>query len=332
MSKTNSGPPPIFYILLLPLLGLGAYWFWSRVIPNIFQSTSSNNSLKNNSVAGSANFPNFNSVTNIPKGLFSYGGSSTWAPIRKEIDPLLQAVWPEFKLRYIDPVRGAPSSDTGITMLINNELEFSHSAKSLTDEQFAAAQKRGFTLKEVPVAIDGIAVVVHPSLNITGLTIAQYDAIASGAITNWQEVGGPNRKIQPYGKIGRDKGKHFILLGTTTEAIRKVSNDPGGIYWASAPLLIGQCHVKPLSLGRNQQQLIAPYKLPFIPLERCPEERNQVNQEVFKTGEYPLSRKLIVVIKKNGQIAEQAGEAYANLLLTDQGQELLEKAGFVKLR
>lgn len=38
-----------------------------------------------------------------------------------------------------------------------------------------------------------------------------------------------------------------------------------------------------------------------------------------------------VIVKQNGQSDEQAGEAYANLLLTDQGQELIAKAGFVRL-
>jgi phosphate transport system substrate-binding protein len=39
-----------------------------------------------------------------------------------------------------------------------------------------------------------------------------------------------------------------------------------------------------------------------------------------------------VVVKQDGQIDQQAGEAYANLLLTVQGQELIEKAGFVRIR
>jgi phosphate transport system substrate-binding protein len=41
---------------------------------------------------------------------------------------------------------------------------------------------------------------------------------------------------------------------------------------------------------------------------------------------------LFVIIKENGQVDQQVGEAYARLLLTDQGQDLIEKAGFVKLR
>jgi phosphate transport system substrate-binding protein len=39
-----------------------------------------------------------------------------------------------------------------------------------------------------------------------------------------------------------------------------------------------------------------------------------------------------VIIKEDGQIDQQAGEAYANLLLTNEGQELISNAGFVRIR
>jgi len=45
-----------------------------------------------------------------------------------------------------------------------------------------------------------------------------------------------------------------------------------------------------------------------------------------------MSRRLSVVIKQNGQIDQQAGLAYARLMLTSQGQELITKAGFVSIR
>ena len=55
-------------------------------------------------------------VKNVPSGLFNYGGSTTWAPIRGDVDPDLQIVHPYFKLRYLDPVDGDPGSGTGIKM------------------------------------------------------------------------------------------------------------------------------------------------------------------------------------------------------------------------
>ena len=279
-----------------------------------------------------SNIETFAQVQNVPSGLFSYGGSTSWAPIRKEVDSVIQTVWPQFQLRYTDPWRDAPSSYTGISMLLRNQLAFAQSSRAASNDEHEYAQKKGFRLKEIPVALDGFAVVVNPSLNIPGLSVAQFDDIAAGKITNWRQVGGPDRKIQLYGKQDRESGDRFKLTQTTTEAVRLVAADPGGIYWASASLLVGQCLVKPLPLGRNSNQLIPPYKLPYVTPDKCPEQRNQVNVDAFRSGAYPLSRRLLVVVKQDGEIDQQAGEAYANLLLTSQGQELIEKAGFVRIR
>jgi phosphate transport system substrate-binding protein len=90
--------------------------------------------------------------------------------------------------------------------------------------------------------------------------------------------------------------------------------------------------VKTLPIGRNTKTLVAPYLEPLVPVTDCPNKRNEINREVIKTGQYPITRRLFVIIKENGQLDEQAGNAYAQLLLTDQGQTLISKAGFVKIR
>ncbi|MFN3927219.1 MAG: hypothetical protein ACK4QL_07820 [Pseudanabaenaceae cyanobacterium] len=64
-------------------------------------------------------------------------------------------------------------------------------------------------------------------------------------ITNWKQVGGPDLKIQPYGKLDRGGDPRFgILAETTTELIKMVSEDPRGIYGSSASLLVPQCGIK----------------------------------------------------------------------------------------
>jgi len=40
-----------------------------------------------------------------------------------------------------------------------------------------------------------------------------------------------------------------------------------------------------------------------------------------------MTRNLFVVVKQNSQMDEQAGETYGKFLLTEQGQELINKAG-----
>ena len=326
----------IALVIALGLMGASVWWLTKELDLGRRFLTGSENSTPSQGTdnpLGDSHPETLAEVPNVPRGLFSHGGSSTWVSIRVAVDPAIQTVWPQFQLRYTDPPNRAPSTGTGIQMLLDNQLTFSMAARPVTPEEYQQARDRGFTLKEIPVAIDGIAVVVNPSLPINELTMDQVDAIYEGEITNWNELGGPDLRIQPYGKIDRDpEDTNIILTSTTTEALRGVGSNPGGIYWASAPLLVSQCGVKPLSIGRTGNNFVAPYQLPFVPLSECPQRRNEVNLDVFRSGEYPWSRRLVVVVKENGQIDQQAGETYARFLLTEQGQDLIRQAGFVSLR
>ncbi len=290
----------------------------------------------------------FAQVQNVPEGLFNYGGSTTWAPLRLEVDPAIQTVWPKFRLRYTDPTSGAPGSGTGIKMLLDDQLAFSQSSRPLKDEEYQRAEQRGFTLEEIPVAIDGIAVAVHPDLTLPGLTVAQLKDIYTGKLINWNQLGGPDLSITPYSRrieeggtieffaenvlAGEEFGANVEFIPTTTQALRAVAENPGGIYYASAPEVVPQCTVKSLPIGREAEELIPPYQEPFVPLSQCPTQRNQLNADAFQSGDYPITRRLFVIVKQNEQLDEQAGEAYARLLLTAQGQELISEAGFVSIR
>jgi phosphate transport system substrate-binding protein len=287
-------------------------------------------------------------VQNVPTGRFLYGGSTTWAPIRAKVDSEIQKLCPQFVLRYTDHPTRTPGSGTGIQMLIDNQLDFSQSSRSIKSEEQQAAQQKGFSLKEITVGIDSIAIAVHPSLDIPGLTIAQLKDIYTGKITNWNRVGGPDLQIIPYSRRQEDGGtvEFFIenildkenfapnvkFVYATTPALRKVATNPGSIYYASAPEIVDQCSIKPLPLINKSNQPIPPYKEPLVSPQNCPAQRNQLNASVIQSGDYPITRKLFVIVKQTTQIDQQAGEAYANLLLTSDGQELMEKAGFVRIR
>ena len=110
-----------------------------------------------------------------------------------------------------------------------------------------------------------------------------------------------------------------------------MATNPGGIYYASAPEVVSQCTIKTLPLGRKSNELVPPYKELLVSLSQCPVQRNQLNFTAFQSGQYPITRRLFVIVKDNGR-DRQAGEAYANLLLSTQGQELITKAGFVSIR
>lgn len=49
-------------------------------------------------------------------------------------------------------------------------------------------------------------------------------------------------------------------------------------------------------------------------------------------GTYPFTRRLFIAICRDGTPDETAGIAYVNMLLSKEGQKLVEKAGYVPLR
>lgn len=340
------------FLITVGLLGGGIWYAWSEGIFSQLLSRRENSAATGNHQ--SSGQPNSEyaktlaAVSQVPGGLFNYGGSTTWAPIRAEVDSVIQSEHREFRLRYTDPITGTPGSGRGIKMLLDHQLAFSQSSRPLKAEEYEQARRRGFELQSIPVAIDGIAIAVNHSLAIPGLTVQQLRDIYTGRITNWQQVGGPNLPITPYSRRREDGGtvEFFVqsVLGgqdlantveyvySTTPGLRAVADNPGGIYYASAPEVVPQCQVKTLPLGRSSSQFVAPYQAPAIAPSQCPAQRDRLNFQAFQSGDYPITRRLFVIVKQNGQIDEQAGRAYANLLLTDRGQELIAEAGFVPIR
>ncbi|MBN3923201.1 phosphate ABC transporter substrate-binding protein [Nostoc sp. NMS4] len=349
MSQKNETLSLFLAVVITIGLIFGGLWFlmerWAQLNGTVSKSSESGNT--SNPINQFVNNNKCN-VPNLPEGTFNYGGSTTWAPIRKEADSVLQKLCPRFILRYTQPPSGQPGSGTGIRMLIDNQLAFSQSSRSVKPEENTEAKQKEFSLKEIPVAIDGIAIAVNQNLNIPGLTVAQLKDIYTDKITNWQQVGGPNLPITVYSRSKEAAGtvEFFIenilnkenfgtnvsYVGTTTEAVRKVAANPGAIYYASAPEIVPQCTIKSVPLGRISGQFVPPYQEPIVSPSECPSKRNQLNTQAFRSGDYAITRNLFVIVKQNGQTDQQAGEAYANWLLTPQGQELIEKAGFVRIK
>lgn len=353
MSQKNETTILVLSLLVAVSVAGGVLWWVSQGLKSPLSDNSNpeetgQQTFSSDRFNPQSSFANFAKVPEVPTGLFSYGGSTTWAPIRAQVDPVIQTVLPQFKLRYTQHPTKPPGSGTGIEMLLNNQLAFAQSSRPIKQEEYQQAQQRGFTLEEIPVAIDGIAIAVHPDLSIPGLTVNQLKDIYTGNITNWSQVGGPDFPIYPYSRRpaesgtieffvenvmgGEEFGRNIEFIETTTQALRAVSNNFGGIYYATAPEVVNQCSIKSIPIGRQGDRLIAPYQEPFVPLEECPERRNKLNAAAFQSGDYPLTRRLFTIVKQNGQIDQKAGEAYAQLLLTEQGQELIEQSGFVRIR
>lgn len=50
------------------------------------------------------------------------------------------------------------------------------------------------------VALDGVAVIVHPTNPVSGLTLAQLEQVFTGQVDNWSALGGPDAPVAVYGR------------------------------------------------------------------------------------------------------------------------------------
>jgi phosphate transport system substrate-binding protein len=335
-------------ILLLVVSGvLGVFWrknsaSLQQVTETAFTPTTSTQSQSklNNQTSGLQLKNSLAEVTDVPEGVFFYGGAMASAGIRSQ-NTLVQITkaQPQFQLAYEDPLIVPPDSGTGIQMVIDGTISFAESFRPLQQSEYDIANSRGFKLKQIPIATTAIAFYVNPNLNIPGLSLTQVEQIYSGQITNWKQVGGPDLAIVPVsqdpdakastsfllqGLPGSEKkfGSNITIVRDTTNAVRKVAETPGAIGYGAQPLVVNQKRILPIGLSkRNSSDYISPVTT-----------SGAINKEVILDSSYPLIRRIFVILREDGEIDELAGRAYVNLLLSREGQALIDQAGYVSIR
>ena len=271
-------------------------------------------------------------VKNVPQGLFSYGGALYFASlVAHGINDAMTQNHPGFDLRYTKPIDHDRSYSNGIKMLLDGELSFAFNGRPLTNEEYSQANLRNISIQQIPIAIDGVVFFGNNNLSIENLSLDRVKDIFTGKITNWQQLGGEDLPIIPV-LLTPENIEIFGLENTNnipkttqyvsnyTLALRKVIATPGAISFASASLVQNQQMIQVFGLA---EQNSANYVNPIA--------ANKPNLKLFKNGSYPLTRRLFLVIRRDGTPDHLAGKAYIQMLLSAEGQEIVKESGFVPL-
>ncbi len=136
-----------------------------------------------------------------PQTILKVSGSGSVTAVLEAIRPAFEAATPGYRLEVLP---GSGTSE-GVQGVVQGVLDVAAMARPAKQEE--AAQNVNY--EEFGQA--GQAVIIHPAVGISNLTAAQVAAIFSGEITNWSEIGGPNRPIILY---VRDEGD------SSTQALR----------------------------------------------------------------------------------------------------------------
>ena len=221
-------------------------------------------------------------------------------------------------------------SGTGISEAINGLNDIGNASRAAKDKEIDEAADLGVELVEVVVAIDAICVVT--SGNITGvddLTIQQLSDIFRGEITNWSEVDGPDAQIVLASRDS-SSGTYEYFVERVVQIDKEFED-----YTFAATALALQSNADVVSTVADNDDSIGYIGLGYL-REAVDGGAKLVNVEgveplldTARSGEYPVSRPLYNYYRK-GDLSDM-GQAYIDLLLSDEGQALAQSAGFVPL-
>ena len=229
-------------------------------------------------------------------------------------------------------------SGTGIASLINGTVNLANSSREMKDSELETAKQKGITPLALEVALDGIAVIVHPDNKIDNITIQNVSDIFSGKITNWKQLGGSDMMITLYGRenssgtyeffkehvLGKDKDGKQIDYSPATQVLQgtaalgeAVARDIKGIGYGGVGYFALRNDVKILHIKKEDSS-------PAI----SPSENGKVNYNVIWTGEYSISRYLYCIT--NGQPSGEL-KNYIDFILSYEGQKLVESMEYIPL-
>lgn len=248
-------------------------------------------------------------------GVLTVAGSDTMVNMAQAWAKAFMAAEPGVQIA----VKGG-GSGTGIAALINGQVDFANASREMKPEEVDQLKAKGGSAVETKVARDGIAVIINPANTIEGLTKDQLGAIYRGEVTDWSQVGGPNRPIALVSRdpssgtyeyfkeeiVGKDKeyAKSAKLLASTQAVVDEVKANPDAIGY--------------IGVGYENAGI------KVVALEGV-----KASVATVLDGTYPLSRGLFMY--SNGEPTGLA-KAYLEWILSDAGQKVVTEEGFVPVK
>lgn len=205
----------------------------------------------------------------------------------------------------------ATGSGTGITSVKDGTCDIGLSSRHLKDSEKAEG------LRETILAIDGIALIVHPENTAADLTLEQIASIFKGEITNWSEVGGSDGEIV---LIGREESsgtrEGFETITDTKDACRyrQELTSNGAVLTAVAgnPNAIGY-----VSLSTVADTVKAISVNGVVPSEAT-----------IRDGSYAVQRPFVLVTKE-GVTLSQTAQAFFDYVTSADASGIISDAGVV---
>jgi phosphate transport system substrate-binding protein len=211
-------------------------------------------------------------------------------------------------------------SGNGAKSLIDGMVQIASMSRAMKDSEIEDAKKNGINPVRHVVAVDCIVPIVHPSNPVGNLTASQIKDIYAGNVTNWKDVGGPDKQIAV---VGRDTSsgtyevwEEKIMKGTPVT--------PRALIVASSGALVQTVAGNPLAIGYDSLGYVDPKLIKALDIEGV-----TGTPETARSGRIVTSRMLYMYTNgaPGGDIKK-----YIDFLISDDGQKYVAREGFVTLK
>lgn len=229
---------------------------------------------------------------------------------------IVNSVYPEDSVRFEN---GGFTSDSALHFtntkgaykaVVDGDADIIFCARP-SDSQLKYAEDSGAELEMVDIGREAFVFIVNSENPVDGLTTEQVRDIFSGKITSWSDVGGENLPIEA---LSRNEGS-----GSQTTMDRFM----GGIGQKCSPLG---------PFGRSIGYSFRYYVDNMVGCDGAKKlELDGVypDKEHIADGTYPLASTFCAVYRKDNQNPHV--KELTDWILSEKGQEIVEKAGYVPL-
>jgi phosphate transport system substrate-binding protein len=222
-------------------------------------------------------------------------------------------------------------SGTGIAALLSNTCDIAELSRELKAEELEMAKQKGFQPKQITVALDGLAVVVHPANPLSQLTMDQLAAIFSGSVRNWREIGGSDLPIVVLSREV-NSGTHVYFKEHVLRRNQKESQvefAANALMLPSSQAIADEVAQNPGAVGYYGMGYISPREKALAIAKDAASPFVQPTIENVISQAYPISRPLLMVTR-----GEPKGlvSRFLDFVLSSEGQKIVVKIDFVPVK
>jgi phosphate transport system substrate-binding protein len=216
-------------------------------------------------------------------------------------------------------------SGVGFSALMSGTTDIAQASRSMKMDEKLKLKEAGKAYKETIIAYDALAVIVNKGNAVSQLTREQLEAIFTGKITNWKQVGGADMKIIVYSRESSSGTFEFfkehvmnkknyspsaLLMPATGAIVQSVSQTAGAIGYVG--LAYVEKSVKTLKVSYDKgKNFVAP------------------SVEAAKNKTYPITRPLYYyyLASVNTKV-----KPFVDYMLSAEGQKIVVKEGYIPVK